>query len=45
MGNLSRRKHEQPKTMDCAVEGFADEAGDLPLHIAGGGAWYCAGGG
>jgi abortive infection bacteriophage resistance protein len=40
-----RHEHEQPKAMDCAVEGFADEAGDLPLHLAGGGSGFCAGGG
>ena len=45
MGNLSRREHEQPKTMDCAVEGFPDEACPLPLHQPGGGAGVCAGGG
>jgi hypothetical protein len=43
MGNLSRREHEQPKTMDCAMEGFADEACSLPLHLAGGGSGLCTG--
>lgn len=28
--------HEQPQEMDCAVEGFPDKTGDLPLFLAGG---------
>jgi hypothetical protein len=43
MGNLSTREHEQPKTMDCAVERFPDETCPLPLHLAGGGSGLCTG--
>jgi hypothetical protein len=31
-------EHEQPEAMDCAVEGLAEQTGDLSLHLAGGGA-------
>jgi len=30
-------EQEQPKALDHALEGFGDEARDLPLHLARGG--------
>jgi hypothetical protein len=42
---LAFPQHEQPQAMDCALEGFADETGDLPLHQPGRGSAICAGGG
>jgi hypothetical protein len=47
-GNLPcHEQHEpqQPQAMDCAMAEFDHETCDLPLHLAGGGAGLCVGGG
>jgi len=45
VANLPRNEQQQPEAMAVAVEGFGDEAGDLPLYFPGGGPGLCAGSG